>query len=199
MPENSAEEVLLWLQFKNGDKEAYARLYRLFSLPLIAYGYRLCPDSHLLKDQIQELFVEIWHSRNNLSPTDSVKFYLFRALRYKLIRLEKVRHSRIVLLSHTTEWMGGLLQQPVEDSIVEKEMYESRVALLKKALGDLTLRQQEVIHLRFYQGFSHEQISALMGMNHQSVRNLLHRALVRLRDRVRIPVLTTLLFAFLFA
>jgi len=187
------------LQFKNGDKEAYARLYRLFSLPLIAYGYRLCPDSHLLKDQIQELFVELWHSRNNLSLTDSVKFYLFRALRYKLIRLEKVRHSRIVLLSHTTEWMGGLLQQPVEDSIVEKEMYESRVALLKKALGDLTLRQQEVIHLRFYQGFSHEQISALMGMNHQSVRNLLHRALVRLRDRLRIPVLTTLLFAFLFA
>jgi RNA polymerase sigma factor (sigma-70 family) len=198
MQEKSAEEALLWLQFKNGDKEAYARLYRLFSLPLIAYGFRLCPDSHLLKDQIQELFVELWNSRNNLSPTDSVKFYLFRALRYKLIRLEKGRHSRIALLSRTTEWTGDLLQQPVEDSIVEKEMVESRVALLKKAMKDLTLRQQEVIHLRFYQGFSHEQISVLMDMNHQSVRNLLHRALVRLRDRIRVPVLTTLTLFFSF-
>lgn len=189
---------MLWLQFKNGDIEAYARLYRLFSLSLIAYGSRLCPDSHLLKDQIQELFVELWNSRNNLSVTDSVKFYLFRALRYKLIRLEKSRHSRIVLLSHASEWAGGLLQQPVEDSIVEKEMYESRVALLKKAMKELTLRQQEVIHLRFYQGFSHEQISALMDMNHQSVRNLLHRALTRLRDRIRVPVLTSLFFAFFF-
>jgi DNA-directed RNA polymerase specialized sigma24 family protein len=45
-----------------------------------------------LKDQIQELFVELWNSRKNLAPARSVKFYLFKALRYKLIKLEKFRY-----------------------------------------------------------------------------------------------------------
>jgi RNA polymerase sigma factor (sigma-70 family) len=197
MPEKSAEEVLLWLQFKNGDREAFARLYRLFSVPLIAYGFRLCPDTHLLKDQIQELFIELWNSRNNLSATDSVKFYLFRALRYKLIRLEKNRHSRLTILSHTPDWTDGLLR-PMEAASDEKEMYESRLAQVKKAIGGLTQRQQEVIHLRFFQGFTHDQIAVLLGMNDQSVRNLLHRALVRLRDKIRVPVATALFFLFFF-
>lgn len=198
MQEESVEEGLLWLQFKNGDKEAFARLYRLFCAPLIAYGYRLCPDGDLLKDQIQELFVELWNSRANLSPTDSVKFYLFKALRYKLLRHEKGRHARTSLLSDAAEWTGRQLQEPIEATIVEKEMFETRMVLLKKAMKELTLRQQEVIHLRFYQGFSHEEIAVLLGMNYQSVRNLLHRALVRLRDRVRIPILSSLALFLLF-
>ena len=189
----------MWLQFKNGDREAFAQIYQLFSRPLIAYGCRLCPDSDLLGDQIQELFVELWNSRGSLSPTDSVKFYLFKALRYKLIRMEKNRQTRRVLLTQATNWTDGWQQQPVEAFIIEKEMYDSRLALLKKAMKQLTLRQQEIIHLRFYQGFSHEQISSLLDMNHQSVRNLLHRALVRLRDKIRVPVMTAVLLSLLFA
>lgn len=187
---------LRWRQFKNGDRDAFAALYQQHILSLIAYGLKLCPDRDLLKDQIQELFVELWNAREKLSFTDSVKFYLFKALRYKLIRLEKNRHSREVSLSHAPEWVGDQLYHPIETSIVERELAESRVALLKKALHDLTARQQEVIHLRFYQGFSHDQIAILLNMNHQSVSNLLHRALVRLRDKLRLPVALSLLLLF---
>lgn len=196
-PDNGS---LRWRQFKKGDRDAFAAIYQQHIVSLIAYGLRLCPDRDLLKDQIQELFVELWNTRENLSHTDSVKFYLFKALRYKLIRLEKTRHSREALLSHAPEWAGDQLHHPVETSIVEQELAESRIALLKKALHDLTARQQEVIHLRFYQGFTHDQIALLLNMNHQSVSNLLHRALVRLRDKLRLPVaLSLLLLLFLFA
>src|SRR3982750_2902111 len=95
---NPGEEALLWLQLKAGDREAFAAIYRLHSVPLIAYGFRLCPDRDILKDQIHELFVELWNSRENLSPTDSVKFYLFRALRNKLIRQEKNHHTREAMI-----------------------------------------------------------------------------------------------------
>lgn len=189
---------LRWRQFKNGDRDAFAAIYQQHILALIAYGLKLCPDHDLLKDQIQELFVELWNARENLSLTNSVKFYLFKALRYKLIRLEKNRHSREVSLSDAPEWVGDRLHHPVETSIIEQEQAESRIARLKTALHDLTARQQEVIHLRYYQGFTHDQIAVLLNMNHQSVSNLLHRALVRLRDKLRMPVaLSLLLFFFL--
>src|ERR1700754_5107003 len=95
MQERHEDEVLLWLQFKNGDREAFAVLYEKFIIPLIAYGTKLCPDRELLKDQIQELFVELWNSRENLSIPGATRFYLLKALRYKLIRLEKHRHTRV--------------------------------------------------------------------------------------------------------
>jgi RNA polymerase sigma-70 factor (ECF subfamily) len=185
MQERHEDEVLLWLQFKNGDRDAFAALYQKFIIPLIAYGTRLCPDRELLKDQIQELFVELWNSRENLSVPAAIRFYLLKALRYKLIRLEKHRRTSVNVSQHYT---NTLMEASIETSIIEKEAYESWRILLKDALSHLTLRQQEIIQLRFYQGFSHEQIAELMDVNYQSVSNLLHKALYRLKEKIKMPV-----------
>ena len=199
MPQSPDEEALLWLQFKNGDREAFAAIYQQHSVSLIAYGMKLCPDPDLLKDQIQELFVELWHSRENLSLTNSVKFYLLKALRYKLIRQEKNNATRIGIDRRSVALSGKYREEPVETSLIEKEIHESQMALLRKAIKDLSLRQQEIIQLRFYQGLSNEQIAELMNMNYQSVSNLLYRALCRLKDLVQIPAFKTLLLLFFFA
>jgi len=193
MGNNPGDEAMLWLQLIKGDRDAFASIYRLHNISLIAYGLKLCPDRDILKDQIQELFVELWHSRENLSPTNSVKFYLFRALRNKLIRQEKNHHSRNAMIRWVSRLNSTLLEQPVETAIVEKEIHESHMALLKEALKELSVRQQEVIQLRFYQGFSNQEIADLMNMNYQSVSNLLYKALCRLKEVITIPVFVTLL------
>jgi RNA polymerase sigma factor (sigma-70 family) len=181
-----------WSQFKDGDREAFAAIYQQHILQLITYGFRLCADQDLLKDQIQELFVELWQSRKNLAPTRSVKFYLFKALRYKLIRLERNRYlsqqsARIALT------LDNPLQEPIETSIIENESRTSRITSMREAIKTLSLRQQEAIQLRYYQGFTHDQIAELMDLNYQSVSNLLHRALSRLKEVYKIPA-TPLLF-----
>ena len=181
----TAEKTLIWLQFKNGDREAFASLYQQHIRSLIAYGSRLCPDREILKDTIHELFVELWSSRNNLAITDSAKFYLFKALRYKLLRLEKRRQiedrSALSVADHLYEHFDN----PVETAIVEREEFETHIALLQKAIKRLTLRQQEVIQLRYYQGFSNEQIALLMDMHYQSVSNLLYNAIGRLKESIK--------------
>jgi len=191
------EEALCWLRFKDGDREAFATLYKQHSIALIAYGVKLCPDKDLLKDQIQELFVELWNTRKNLSPTDSVRFYLLKALRYKLIRLEKKRHTSSRPYPLTPELAYAGHEDPVETAIVNKETKESYLILLTRAVKDLPLRQQEAIQLRFYQGLSNEQIAELMHMNYQSVSNLIYRALSRLKDSMKAPAKTTILMILL--
>lgn len=187
------DEALLWRKFKNGDKDAFATLYQKHIIPLIAYGSKLCPDRHQLKDQIQELFVELWNSRENLSDTDSVKFYLFRALRYKLMRLAKSRYQQAHIMRIEAFPNEPQMEGSIETIIIEKEIQASNTALLKEAISHLTTRQQEIIQLRFYQGFSNAQIAELMQMNQQSVSNLLYRALCSLKEKISIPVFMTLL------
>jgi len=183
----SEDDMLHWSRFRNGDREAFAAIYQQHVLQLITYGLRICPDRDLLKDHIQELFVELWNSRKNLAPVRSVKFYLFKALRYKLIRLEKNRYlsqqsARIAL------HLDDPLQEPVETRIIENESHASQVASVRQAVKTLSLRQQEAIQLRFYQGFTHDQIAEIMDLNYQSVSNLLHRALFRLKEAIKTPV-----------
>jgi RNA polymerase sigma factor (sigma-70 family) len=183
MEGRSNQDILLWLQFKEGSREAFAAIYERHGASLIAYGLRICPDREKLKDQVQELFVELWHSRKNLARTDNVKFYLFKALRYKLIRAEKamIRHSVV----HNTAGIDTFLSEdPVEKTIIEREFQESQTAMLKRAIRTLSIRQQEAIHLRYYQGFSNEQIAQLMALNYQSVSNIIYKALGRMKEVV---------------
>ncbi len=187
-----------WLQLKNGNKNAFASIYQSHIKDLITYGTRLSPDENILRDTIQELFIEIWNSRANLCNPDSVKFYLFKALRYKLIHLEKLRHSQALqtknLMIEARLWNAE--EPSVQTNIIEKEIVDSRVHILRKAIQALSKRQQEAIQLRFYQGLSNEQIAALMELNYQSVSNLLHNALIRIRKNIKSSVFVSSMAAF---
>jgi RNA polymerase sigma-70 factor (ECF subfamily) len=85
------------------------------------------------------------------------------------------------------------MQDSVETSIIGDEVSASQVDSLRQAIKALTVRQQEAIQLRYYQGFSNEQIANLMDLNYQSVNNLLHRALSRLKEIFKSPVFHFLL------
>lgn len=76
----------LWQKFREGSEDAYASIYEKFSPVLFSYGYRLSQDEDLVKDCIQDLFVNLWLSRRKLGATDSIKFYLFRSLRREIFR-----------------------------------------------------------------------------------------------------------------
>jgi len=191
----------LWLQLKNGNRDAFATIYESHIQALIAYGIKLCPDQDLLKDSIQDLFIEIWKSRANLCEPSCVRFYLLKALRYKLIHAEKERHS---LVKHNENLIQSqdfypLAEDSIQTAIIDKEMNDSRANMLRKAISSLSKRQEEAIQLRFYQGLTNNQIAELMGMNYQSVSNLLHNALIRIKKKIKAPILSSsLLGAFYF-
>jgi RNA polymerase sigma factor (sigma-70 family) len=198
MRNENQNDSLLWLQFKEGNKNAFAEIYHSHIALLISYGAKLCADKEILKDNIQDLFFELWDSRSSLSHPDCVKFYLFKALRYKLIRAEKVQQHNVPVssVSPKMDLDYGNFEFPVEAEIINREMLNSQISAIRKAIAMLTKRQQEAIQLRFYQGFSNVQIAELMQMNYQSVSNLLHNALSRIKTNLKSsPVFTTALLA----
>jgi RNA polymerase sigma-70 factor (ECF subfamily) len=85
------------------------------------------------------------------------------------------------------------MEAPVESAIIDKEIADSQINILRKAIAVLSKRQQEAIQLRFYQGLSNDQIAELMEMNYQSVSNLLYTALCRIKKNLKAPVFTTAL------
>lgn len=172
-------DMLLWNAFREGNREAYADIYNLYIEDLLSYGYRVTSNRQLIKDSIQDLFLHLWLHRENLSETDSIKFYLFRSLRNRILR--NIEKSDI--LPQTAE---KILENIIEDFSFEQELMAhetetEQIVRLQKAINKLSKRQQEVIQLRYHNDFSLEEIENLMQLNNQSVRNLLHRAISQLR------------------
>jgi RNA polymerase sigma-70 factor (ECF subfamily) len=177
---------------KQGKEDAFEALYRKYVGDLLHYGERMGTSDDVLKDLIQDLFVEIWRSRERIAETDSVKFYLFKALRYKIIRHNQQTISAIPL---NGEWAPS--EESVETRILTEEQEHLTARHLHEAIGKLPKRQQEIIHLRFYQGFTNQEIASLMNLQYQSATNLIHRSLQSIRQYFREPILPFLLLAFL--
>ncbi|HEX4372647.1 MAG TPA: sigma-70 family RNA polymerase sigma factor [Puia sp.] len=189
-------EANLWLLFKNGNRNAFAEIYKIHINSLLAYGAKICSDEEILKDNIQDLFIELWNGRGNLANVECAKFYLIKSLRYKLIRAEKKRQLYISTDSISDENIYKRVEVSVESEIIEKETRNSQINTVRKAIHILSKRQQEVIQLRFYQGFTNEQIAELMQMNYQSVSNLIYSSLCRIKKNLASsPVFTTALLA----
>ncbi|WP_341836648.1 sigma-70 family RNA polymerase sigma factor [Chitinophaga pollutisoli] len=168
-----------WIRMKSGDLSAFERIYRAHVRPMMRYGLKITDDPALVQDCIQDLFEEIWNTRQHLSDTPYPKFYLLRALRNKLSRqLSKqsfIRNGELNLAS------GELLSGYVELDIVARETETHNRQTLRELLDGLPRRQQEAIHLRFYHNIPYENIAEMMDMNYQSVLNLVQRALKSLR------------------
>ena len=169
--------AILWVAFRKGDREAYARLISHFYEMLYDYGSKLCRESGTVEDCIHDLFLEIWQRREYLSDTDHVKFYLLKALRRRIQGERKSQQRWVHDASYENPNLDFLGEFSIETKIIQQESEEHRLKKLRQILGKLTKREREVIYLKFYREMDYEQIAALMSINYQSVRNLVHTAI----------------------
>ena len=58
----------IWDRFKSGDKEAFAVLYNLHIDSLYHYGTKFCKDEEVIKDALQEIFIEFYLKHGKQQP-----------------------------------------------------------------------------------------------------------------------------------
>jgi RNA polymerase sigma factor (sigma-70 family) len=176
------EDILLWESFRKGDREAFGALFRTHYELLYRYGGKFTPDANLLEDCIQELFIELWQAKSR-TPVVSVRAYLLKSLKYKLLKAyRKSRRTQplgpadtIFVLSH-------------ENLLIAGEEDADRKRRLLAAFEKLTDRQKEIIYLKYYQNLSYEEVSEIMNINYQVARNLLYQAIKSLKSRLPGPL-----------
>ncbi len=173
----------LWNAFRGGERDAFRLIYDRYSRELMCYGYRITDDGSLVEDAVHDLFVELWHAKK-LSETDSIKFYLFAALRKKLANLLRNRNNLYAGGFDIPE--AGPPAPPIEDDLIERESERQLLEQLHRSYLLLTDRQQQALHLRFYMHFSNEEIARIMGVNYQSACKFIYTGLKALRETVRI-------------
>ena len=169
-----------WKRFQEGDYAALGEIFRKLYGELYYYGLKLIPREEVVRDTIQDIFVDIWSRKEKITKVNNIKAYLFVAVRHELLlQIKKLRIEDQVAPAGVEPFVFSK-----EDFMVQEENDSSNRRLLGQSLQKLTDRQREVISLRFNHEMEFEDIAQIMRMNLQSVRNLLFRALQKIRSNM---------------
>src|SRR5690606_31577754 len=79
-------ERIVWTSFRNGNRKALDYIFEKYVRLMFAYGGKISRDQGLVEDCIQDLFIELWNKRQIIADTSNIKYYLFKALRRKIVR-----------------------------------------------------------------------------------------------------------------
>src|SRR5688500_7458255 len=79
-------DSFIWACFKAGSIEAFSGMYCTHYVNLFHYGCRFTPDADLVKDAIHDLFLDLWIRRSRLGETASIKHYLLKCLKRRVVK-----------------------------------------------------------------------------------------------------------------
>ncbi|KKX50646.1 RNA polymerase sigma factor [Sphingobacterium sp. IITKGP-BTPF85] len=175
---------LLWERVRNGDEQAFFDLYAALFNELVNFGIRTCGDADLASEATDEIFVTIWEKRDRLDRVENVQAYLITFLKRKILRLLEKQHKIQTALRHVKaedDW----IEIPYEEFIIKVQTNEWIQIRLKEALEKLSFRQKQLIHLKFFEGYSYEKIAETTQMTVKTAYNTLYDALKVLRQELK--------------
>ena len=158
---------------------AFSQLYNLHINVLFNYGLKLTIDKELLKDCIHDIFVKLYTKKDELGTIDNLRSYLFISLKNKLC--DELRR-RMYMSDTAVEEVSISTPTDVEDDYMEEEQRKNEFSLVRRLLDQLYPSQREALTLYYIEEKKYEDICEIMNMNYQSVRNLMHRGLTKLRS-----------------
>lgn len=170
------QDITVWQDFRNGDREAFGALFRKYYGSLFLFGSKFLTDKQLLEDAIQELFIELWQAKTQTNVV-SIKAYLLKSLKYKLLKIIRRNNNSQLLIENE----HSFFEWSHENFLIAQQDDEERKQQVLKAISYLSNRQKEIIYLKYYQNLSYEEVSDIMNINYQVARNLLCQAIKTLK------------------
>lgn len=187
-----ASDEALWELFCQGDRAGYRALYSNYLNDLYTYGCYIVADQELVKDQIQELFIDLWKYKEGLHTVHNVRQYLLKALRNRINKV--LRQNKNVAYDAESSHPGQPIVLPIEHTLIDQQTQQDNKRRLQRAMLTLSARQREVISLLFYEKRSYEEAASLMEINVRSAYTLAWKALAALRKELRSLAIGLLVF-----
>jgi RNA polymerase sigma-70 factor, ECF subfamily len=177
--EPGEEDRNLALRAGKGDAAAFGALYDRYVEAVYRYVYYRVRNDADAEDLVSDVFMRALRAIPRYEPRVAFLAWLYRIARNAVI--DRARRSR------TQVSFEDALAHPGVDHVVEPE--QTILALsdrqaVRDALAKLTPLQQEVIVLRFVEGYNTQEIADLVGKREGTVRGIQFRALEALRTLI---------------
>jgi len=178
----------LIVRLKTGDQTAFELLFHFYYPGLVMYSTQFTADRMEAEEIVQDFFVRFWQRHQQITPSDTLKSYLF--LSVKNGSLNYLKHKKIeekYIRSMTELSSNHLVYDP--DLYIASELQEK----VKNAIDLLPEKCREIFNMSRMRGMKNEEIAADLSLSKRTVETQISKALkvlrVELKDYVGLLVL----------
>lgn len=163
---------------RNGCYKSYKKVFYLYYDYLCGVSHAIVNDHQASQDIIQNVFIKIWESRNNLEINEPLKNYLFisaknQSLNY--LRSEKIKKGHLDELKNESDTYTPYCN-------VEYDELRGYISVCSSKLPD---KCRKVFNLSRFEGLSHTEISQQMNISVNTIKVHIGKALLLIRKCLR--------------
>ncbi len=180
-PSIKEDDLKIWSAFKEGDEAAFIYIYKEYANLLFNFGSKFSSDKELVKDCLQDFFVYLRNAREKLGDTDSIKHYLLKSFRRRVIEyVNKFYRDN----KKTNAAIDFQLQIEISDELklINSQVQKEYSQKLNRALEKLDVNEKEAVYYFYYEALTYKEIAEILGYKHvSSVRRLIYKSIGKLK------------------
>ena len=168
----------LLLRVAQGDQRAFSELYDLIAPRMLGLVRHVLKDHAQSEEVVQEVLLEVWQTAPRFDPNKgkAVTWMLTMAHRRAIDRVRSAQSSR------DRDTRVGIRDLDREfDSVAESVEIRIEHDRVEKALSRLSALQRQAVELAYYGGYSHSEVSEMLGVPMGTVKTRLRDGMMRLR------------------
>jgi RNA polymerase sigma-70 factor (ECF subfamily) len=174
--ETRADDALLIQRATSGDADAFGRLYDMYVDRVYRHIYYRVGNVMDAEDLTQQVFFKAWQAIGRYKRTASPFVAWLMTISHNLvIDFYRTKKDKTYLEAEVTADESA----PSPERIAEAHFEQQQV---RRAILQLPSDQQQVILLRFVEGFRNPEVASILGKSEGAIRVILHRALAKLRQ-----------------
>ena len=186
MSDEPADQVLVE-QAQSGDFEAFGQLVGRYQKRVYDIAYSFTRNTEEAYDLSQEIFLKAFRALNHFACKATFYTWLYRIARNAGVDYTRRKNNRPEYL-FTKEFPPdeSLLHPRVTDDLVVRVAEASEIDKeIKKAIAELSPRQQQVFVLRYYEDLPLSEIADILGLRVGSIKAHLFNAIRNLRKHLK--------------
>ncbi len=153
------------------------------SRKIYRYANRLLSNAHDAEDVVQEIWMKLWDRRYQLGELKSIEAYAFRMTRNLCLDRIKLKKPQYYDDREDTAYRFEEADSTPDPqrSLELKDTMEK----VNRIIGDLPEQQQTLLQLREIEGMEYKEISAVTGLEVNTIRVNLSRARKKIRETLQ--------------
>jgi RNA polymerase sigma-70 factor (family 1) len=177
-PAEESYQSMLITRLRQGNKDAFAEIYGLYSRKIYLRVYKLVKDKDVTDEIVQELFIKIWELHRSIDETKSFQSYLYTIAQNMVYNHFRKLASDNKLIQHLITGTDQVTD--VETLLESKEIS----GLVKTAIDQLSPQRKMAFTLCKLEGKSYKEVSELMGISPATINSHITQSLQHIRNYI---------------
>ena len=166
-----------------GDHAAFAAFYDRVSGPLYSMALRMLGNEQEAQDALQEGMEHLWKKAPGFDSSKAAAFtWTVMLFRSRLIDRVRRSASQARMMEKVAGQTDGIAHD--DSSAVESLARQEDCSIVRRVMSALKSEQQELLKHAFFSGMTQQEIAENTGRPLGTVKTVIRRALIELRDRL---------------